>query len=106
MKGMDAYQWLLFLCAHTERHLAQIREVKANAGFPKSSNCRDGGRWLEREVSRAADLIAASARKDTRKPFSTETFSSPWKFMRELRANGRFSCSKKLPEHAWEVSFL
>jgi DinB superfamily len=38
MKGMDAYQWLLFLCAHTERHLAQIREVKANAGFPKSSN--------------------------------------------------------------------
>jgi hypothetical protein len=38
MKGMDAYQWLLYLCAHTERHLAQIREVKASAGFPKSSN--------------------------------------------------------------------
>jgi hypothetical protein len=38
MKGIDAYQWLLFLCAHTERHLAQIREVKASAGFPKSSN--------------------------------------------------------------------
>jgi hypothetical protein len=31
---LDAYQWLLFIAAHTERHLAQIREVKASAGFP------------------------------------------------------------------------
>ena len=27
---LDAYQWLLFLPAHTERHLAQIKEVKAD----------------------------------------------------------------------------
>ena len=32
---LDAYQWLLFIGAHTERHLAQLREVKANAQFPK-----------------------------------------------------------------------
>ena len=32
---VDAYQWLLFIGAHTERHLAQIREVKASAQFPK-----------------------------------------------------------------------
>jgi hypothetical protein len=31
---MDAYQWLLFTSAHTERHIKQIREVKATAGFP------------------------------------------------------------------------
>jgi hypothetical protein len=31
---LDAYQWLLFIAAHTERHLAQIREVKADARFP------------------------------------------------------------------------
>jgi hypothetical protein len=33
---VDAYQWLLFIGAHTERHLAQIKEVKADAQFPKS----------------------------------------------------------------------
>ena len=33
---LDGYQWLLFISAHTERHLAQIREVKAHAQFPKS----------------------------------------------------------------------
>jgi hypothetical protein len=32
---VDAYQWMLFIGAHTERHLAQIREVKANPQFPK-----------------------------------------------------------------------
>jgi hypothetical protein len=32
---LDAYQWLLFVGAHTERHLAQLREVKAHAQFPK-----------------------------------------------------------------------
>ena len=33
---LDAYQWLLFVAAHNERHLGQIREVKADANFPKS----------------------------------------------------------------------
>ena len=32
----DAYGWLLFIGAHTERHLAQIRQVKADARYPKS----------------------------------------------------------------------
>lgn len=31
---MDGYQWLLFLAAHTDRHLAQIREVQAMEGYP------------------------------------------------------------------------
>ena len=32
---MDAYQFLLFLSGHTERHTLQIQEVKAHADFPK-----------------------------------------------------------------------
>jgi DinB superfamily len=35
MSEMDAYQLLLFLSAHTERHTKQIEEVKATTGFPK-----------------------------------------------------------------------
>lgn len=34
-KELDAYLWLFFLSAHTERHVKQIDEVKANANFPK-----------------------------------------------------------------------
>jgi hypothetical protein len=30
----DAYQWLLFLSSHTERHTEQIEEVKADPAFP------------------------------------------------------------------------
>ncbi|MDP9147850.1 MAG: DinB family protein [Acidobacteriota bacterium] len=33
---LDAYEWLLFLTAHSERHLKQIEEVKTNADFPKA----------------------------------------------------------------------
>jgi uncharacterized damage-inducible protein DinB len=33
---LDAYQWLLLLSAHTERHTLQILEVKADPKFPKS----------------------------------------------------------------------
>ena len=32
---VDAFQWILFVSAHTERHVAQIMEVKAAAGFPQ-----------------------------------------------------------------------
>ena len=35
MEVLDAYQWVLLISAHSERHTAQIREVKAEAGFPK-----------------------------------------------------------------------
>lgn len=31
---LDAYQWLLFISAHSDRHLKQIEEVKADARFP------------------------------------------------------------------------
>ena len=32
---IDSYQWLIFLSGHTERHLAQIKEIKAAPNFPK-----------------------------------------------------------------------
>ena len=32
---MDAYQFLLMMAAHTERHTQQIQEAKASAGYPK-----------------------------------------------------------------------
>ena len=35
-KQLDAYQWVLFLSAHADRHTQQINEVKADAHFPKS----------------------------------------------------------------------
>lgn len=34
-KEIDAYLWIAFLSAHTERHVKQILEVKATPGFPK-----------------------------------------------------------------------
>ncbi len=33
---LDAYQFLLLLSAHSARHTAQIREVKASPNYPKS----------------------------------------------------------------------
>ncbi len=35
---MDGYQGLLLLAAHSARHTAQIREVEANPGFPKTGS--------------------------------------------------------------------
>ena len=32
---MDAYQYILLISAHSERHTKQIEEVKADPGFPK-----------------------------------------------------------------------
>jgi len=34
---IDAYQFLLLLSAHSARHTAQIKEVEANADFPKAA---------------------------------------------------------------------
>jgi len=34
-KKLDAYEWVLFISAHSERHTKQINEVKADPGFPK-----------------------------------------------------------------------
>lgn len=33
---LDGYEWLLAVAAHTERHVAQIQEVKSNPQFPPS----------------------------------------------------------------------
>lgn len=33
--GMDAYQWYLMISTHAMRHILQIREIKAMAGYPK-----------------------------------------------------------------------
>ena len=37
LKGgnMDVYQWLLMISTHSQRHILQIREVKAHASYPK-----------------------------------------------------------------------
>ena len=35
LQDRDAYQWLLFISGHTERHVAQIDEVKADSNFPR-----------------------------------------------------------------------
>lgn len=34
-KQLDAYQWVLLLSAHSERHTLQLLEVKGMPGFPK-----------------------------------------------------------------------
>ena len=34
-QGCDAYQWLLLISSHAQRHILQVREVKAAPGFPK-----------------------------------------------------------------------
>ena len=33
-QGSDAYQWLLLISTHEQRHILQIREIKANPNFP------------------------------------------------------------------------
>ncbi len=33
--SLDAYQWILLISAHSERHTKQIEEVKADPNFPK-----------------------------------------------------------------------
>ncbi|MBM3746850.1 MAG: DinB family protein [Acidobacteria bacterium] len=33
--NLDAYQWLLAIAGHTERHVLQINEVKADPRYPK-----------------------------------------------------------------------
>ena len=34
-EGCDAYQWLLLISTHEQRHVLQIREIKADPKFPK-----------------------------------------------------------------------
>jgi hypothetical protein len=34
-EDVDAYQWILEISAHTQRHILQIREIKSSPDFPK-----------------------------------------------------------------------
>jgi len=34
-EGSDAYQWLLLISTHQQRHILQIREIKADPKFPQ-----------------------------------------------------------------------
>ncbi len=33
---MDVYQWCLMISTHAQRHILQIREIKAAPGYPKA----------------------------------------------------------------------
>ena len=33
--SQDLYQWFLMISTHSQRHILQIREVKAHKNFPK-----------------------------------------------------------------------
>ena len=33
--NMDVYQWFLMISTHAQRHILQIREIKANREFPR-----------------------------------------------------------------------
>lgn len=34
-QGCDAYQWFLLISTHSQRHILQIREIKASRNFPR-----------------------------------------------------------------------
>jgi len=34
--NMDVYQWYLMISTHSQRHILQIREIKAHASYPRS----------------------------------------------------------------------
>jgi hypothetical protein len=34
--NMDVYQWFLMISTHSQRHILQIREIKAHADYPRS----------------------------------------------------------------------
>jgi hypothetical protein len=34
--NMDVYQWLLMISTHSQRHILQIREIKAHSAYPRA----------------------------------------------------------------------
>ena len=34
-QGCDAYQWALLISTHEQRHILQIRQIKASAAYPR-----------------------------------------------------------------------
>ena len=46
--NMDVYQWFLMISTHSQRHILQIREIKAASGFPEElEKGRKNGRASE-----------------------------------------------------------
>ena len=35
LRADDLYQWMLMTSTHAQRHILQIREVRAHSGFPR-----------------------------------------------------------------------
>jgi hypothetical protein len=33
--NMDVYQWFLMISSHSQRHILQIREIKAHTSYPR-----------------------------------------------------------------------
>lgn len=38
LKNLDAYQWLVFLAGHSERHVRQAEEIMRHPAFPRATN--------------------------------------------------------------------
>lgn len=36
--NMDVYQWFLMISTHSQRHILQIREIKAHASYPRAGS--------------------------------------------------------------------
>jgi hypothetical protein len=36
--NMDVYQWFLMISTHSQRHILQIREIKAHAAYPRATS--------------------------------------------------------------------
>ena len=36
--NMDVYQWFLMISTHAQRHIMQIREIKAEKDYPRQSH--------------------------------------------------------------------
>ena len=43
LKTLDVYQWLLMLASHTQRHAAQIQEIKSHPDYPATATPRTIG---------------------------------------------------------------
>ena len=35
--NMDVYQWFLMISSHSQRHILQVREIKAHSGYPRTA---------------------------------------------------------------------
>jgi len=46
--NMDVYQWFLMISSHSQRHILQIREIKADAHFPGMDQAKSAATGSER----------------------------------------------------------